>query len=414
MNPKIYFTIGYAAFLMLSSCQTQNEALAKGAALAERRLYQQAYQTVAQELQAYPDDPEIQRMFWELRLEYLLELGWEQIFNERELQAMESFGKALGLDPDNSRARAGIARAKEKLAKEAVREAGALQLEGDLEGALKLLNKATAFIPEYGPAVAGITSITGRYQDRAEKASGRYNLGSRASGELQWRQTYYQTGLALDLDPSLERAKKLHEKSGRRLAMETFQEAREMEANGLYAAALMDYTGIAEGWPDTQGLAERIETVGREVKAKELSRQAAMLTRKKEFDKADELLSEAFTLSDSEKAEVSGLMLENKIGRYEVEYHRAQDFELEQQFEAALEAYRAIDAVWVNGFLDVKTRISYLSAAVEEATKAWQRGLKAEEQGDTEVAIDAYEEALLLYPGFKDLEERLKKLRTGD
>ena len=413
MNPKIYLTIGYAVFLSLGSCQTKSDALAKGAALAERRMYQQAYQTVARELQAYPDDPETQRMFWELRLEYLLEAGWENIFSEHEEAAMELLGKALGLDPNNARALAGIARAKEKLAQEAVRLAGGLELEGDLEGALKLYNKATTYIPEFGPAIEGMTGINGLYQNRADKASGRYALGSRASGELQWRQSYYQTGLALGFDPSLERAKRLHDRAGRRLAMDMFENAREMEENGLYAAALKDYEHIAEVWPETEGIAERVESVRKEVEAKEKSRQAEMLTRKKEFDLAEELLSEAFALSENEKADISGLMLGNKVGRYEVEYHRAEDFELESQFEAALEVYKKIDEAWADGFLDVKTRISYLSAAIEEATKAWQKGLAAEEEGDTKTAIDAYEEALLLYPGFKDLEERLKRLRTS-
>ena len=138
-----------------------------------------------------------------------------------------------------------------------------------------------------------------------------------------------------------------------------------------------------------------------------------MLTRKKEFDDADKKLAEAFEKSRSEKATVSGLMLDTKRYRYNEVYQGAKDLELEHDYEGALEVFKEIDKVWPSqGFLDVKARISGLVGHIKEALDSWTSGVAAEKAGKLKEAIDFFEEAVLVYPGYKNLEPHIKELKT--
>ena len=92
-------------------------------------------------------------------------------------------------------------------------------------------------------------------------------------------------------------------------------------------------------------------------------------------------------------------------------YLLAKDLELQHHYEQALEEYRAIDKE-DPGFEDVRARTSQLEASIDEAGKSYEAGLEAEKNGEIEAAIEAFVDALLFYPGYKDSAERLAKLRS--
>ena len=397
---------------LLGSCATSEDPVARSEFFAQQQNHFQAYWVVAQALDSYPEEAELERVFWERRLSYLLDRGQELVFEEQELEAIAEFQKALALDPDNQMAKQWILRAKTKLAKESVRQADTLRHEGRLGEALKAYNRATYYVPEFAPAIEGIQEVNERYQVRSDKAMGHYVLGSRAQGDQRYQQSYYHSGLAEDLDQTLSKAKSLRSKAAQRLARERLERGKEMEAKGFYHAALMQYRSVARELPDAPGLAQRIAAMEREVEVSELCREAEMLVRKKEFEKAQGLLEKAFDKSELEKARVSGLILDARRRRYEASYRKARDLELEYQYEAALEAYREIAKAWEKeDFMDVAGRISELQNNIKEALTSYQAGRTAEEKGNTKDAIDNYKDALLVYPGFRDCKKRIADLQ---
>jgi tetratricopeptide (TPR) repeat protein len=413
MNPKLYLIAGCIALSGLSACTSSAEVLDRSQFLAEQHNFHKAYWIVANALDENPGDPDLGRAFWERRLDYLLDRGQQLVFHEQENEAIAEFQKALALDPENRSAKLWIQRSREKLAESALRLAETLVSEGNLPGALKLYNKALSHVPEIPEAVEGIKKVNERYQKRTEKSSERYLLASRARGEQKFRQSHYQSGLAEELDASNEKAKELRVVAGRRLANELLDRARASEEKGFYAAALHDYEQVKADLPEAEGIDERIAAMGREVKARGLCEEAEMLTRKGEFDEAEKKLDEAFQMSKSERATVSGQMLDNKRHRSDELYQNAKDLELEHDYEAALEAFKAIDKAWPSqGFLDVKARISGLESYIEEAEKSYKAGRAAEKAGKLKEAIEHYEEAVLVYPGFKNLERRIAELKT--
>src|SRR5262249_18254780 len=118
----------------------------------------------------------------------------------------------------------------------------------------------------------------------------------------------------------------------------------------------------------------------------------------------------AYEISKAERKRIGELLVALKEREQESRYQSAKDLELEHRFEDALKGFSEIEQAWP-GFRDVPTRISGLEAAIEIATKAKARGEAAEAAGDRKAAIDAYQEALLAYPGFCGLDKRLKELR---
>ena len=61
---------------------------------------------------------------------------------------------------------------------------------------------------------------------------------------------------------------------------------------------------------------------------------------------------------------------------------------------------------------ELETRVDTLVNAVKSATESWKTGQAAEKKNDFKAAIDAYEEAIIVYPSFKGLEQRIEELRA--
>lgn len=396
---------------MASGCRHQDTAIQRSETYARQGNAYQAYLEIAEARRRNGGDQELERLFWQRRLEYLLARGRELVFLEREVQAIASLEKALALDPQNRVARRWIQRAKQKLAKRAVKEGESQRSQGHLEKALLRFREALSYVPEHPGAVAGIETVNKFYRERYDEASEHYVKGSRARAEDLIKQSKYHHGIASDKDPSMQRAKEGKEEAARQLAKARYERAKAMEEKSYFGAALMEYEAVRKVLPEAEGLQERIAAMQREVKAERIRREAEMAMRKQDYDAAKKMLNEAYELTTAQRADISGLLLDNRRRRYEELYRKARDLELEYKFEAALEGYKAIDKAWSSGFLDVKARIETLKNAIEQAQASMAEGQKHEKAGDLKGAVELYEEALAIYPGYKGLDERVKELR---
>ena len=115
-------------------------------------------------------------------------------------------------------------------------------------------------------------------------------------------------------------------------------------------------------------------------------------------------------MSISSQAVISEQMIIAREKEIEAHYLAAMDLELQNQYEGALEAYRAIDSEWPDGFMDVKARITDLEESIVLAEESFVTGQEAEKAGNIPAAIEAYRRALLYYPTYKGLDEKIKAL----
>ena len=411
MSSVNLYAAAVCAFLIgTGGCRQLDSAILRSEGYARQANAYQAYMEIAEARLRNPDDPELERLFWQRRLEFLLDRGRQLVFLEQEVKAIGELEKALALDPRNRAAKNWIMRAKEKLAERAVRNGESQRSQGHLDAALLHFRAALSYVPEYPDAMAGVNKVNEYYKKRYDEATDHYTKGSRARGEQLILQSKYHNDIASEKDPSMREAITRKREAAKQLARERYDRAMKMEEKSFYGAALMEYRAIVEVSPEIEGLKERISAMENEVDTQADRRVAEMAMRKGDFDAAEKLLNAAYEKSRMQRADISGLLLDNRRRRYEDRYRKVKDLELEYQFEAALEGYKAIDKAWSVGFLDVKTRISTLEQAIELAAESMAEGQKREKDGDLKRAIEFYEEALAVYPGYKGLDQRVKTL----
>lgn len=409
---KVVTCVACVVVVVLCGCRQQNSAIYRSEKYARQANAYQAYLEIAEARKKNSGDRELERLYWQRRLEFLLDRGRQMVFLEQEVDAIAELEKALALDPQNQMARLWILKAKEKLAKRAVRHGDDQRSQGHLETALLHFREALSYVPEYPPALEGIEKVNKYYADRYDQAADHLTKGSRARGEDLTKQSKYHHGIAHDKDPSLQIAKKRELEAAQRLARDRYERARIMEEQADYGAALMEYEAVIKVVPGIEGLEVRIAAMKREVEARNLRREAGIAMRKDKFDEAEKLLNQAYEKSVAQRADISGLLLDNRRRRHQSLYRKAMDLELEYKFEAALESYRVVDKAWPAGFEDVKARISTLERSIEVAQKCLVEGEKHEKAGDLKKAVQSYEDALDNYPGYKGLDKRVKELRA--
>lgn len=311
-----------------------------------------------------------------------------------------------------------------KLAKAEVKLGEILIHEGRIEEALLRFNAALAYVPQFPSATSGVDSVSAYNTRRNEKALKHYNLGSRARGEYppSYNRSAYHSRIALAMDETMSRAEELRASSIRRIAHDRLRASEKSEEGGFYSAALVECKRIKAMLPDYEGIDARIARLEQEVEARKQCRDAEMILRKGDFDRADALLAKAFDLavSGDVKAIISGVMQDSKQRRYGEAFLRARDLELDWKLEAALAGYEAIELVFkkdypasdMEGFEGVRGRIREVGSTISEATDAFAKGEAAEKKGKLKEAVDHFGEAVAVYPGFKGLDARIAKLRA--
>ncbi len=411
MNRTLCSISIYACFLGLAGCAV-SDSMRDTDQYLEDANYHQAYWAMEAARRENPNDPAIERRFWELRVIYLLAQAREMVFHNRDTEALHILERVLVLDPENPTAYIWIRKAKAKLAIDAIEEGEIRSKRGELSGALRSYNEALTYQPEDPDALRGIEQLDSIWAERRELAHERFMQGIRAMAEQKYKQTKYQMDNALEQDPALEQAKLQRSRAMRRLAEQRFEEAVEMEEASFFAPALSNYIFVKTVIPDWEGIDEAIAKLESEVKAIDLAEQGEMAVLRGEFDKAHQLLEEAFETCTFSKLTIGQkleLVRDRELG---YQYMDAKDLELEFHYEEALAAFKAIAESSNGGYEDVLSRINDLEAAIAAAEEGHAAGLKAEEAGDLAMALESFEEVLIHYPGYKDLEERIREIKA--
>lgn len=399
-----------AVLSLLWGCASPQVELADAHELYENADYYQAYVAILKARDANPDDPEIEATYWKIRQAYLLAEAQRLVFSNQEQAALENLEMVLALDPENRIALRWRQKAFKKMADRAASEGDRLLAGGDLEGALQAFDSSLRYDPENVLAREGLDKLGKSWRRTQQLARGHFLSGVRALGDHQYRRTRYHLGIAIEKDPTLTEARSPAEVAERQIAEERLATARAMEDEGFFAAALSEYEQVAERHPDLDGIQERLERAEAEDEAARLAEEGEMLVYKGEYARARELLEEAFAKTTRQKDAIGEKLLMTRERELEARYVDAKDLELQRLLDQALAAYRKIDDDMA-GFRDVRARIADLELRIDEATKAYELGTKAQESGDIDAAIEAFTDVQLFWQGYSDSRELLDALR---
>ncbi len=400
---------------LFAGCASQERVIERSLEYREANNAFMAYEVLRLERLNRGDsvDEEFEKAYWRARRDWLIEAGRDEIFRDNEFKALGLLNQALALDPESVAALDLVDKAKDKLAVGFTRDGNNSRKQDDLDSALLHYARALEQRPEWRDALAGRALVDAEFQRRHEFAVKQLNFGLETEEKNRFTETKWHGSISVDKDPSLREAKLLRERAERELVEREFETASLLLEEGQYGAAFMVFENLLERKPDYPGAVERRDSAKREFDVEGLANDALMeIRRGNDFAKAHNILNKAFEMSVFEKARINELMAQAREQEAESKLRAAKNLELQNRYEEALVAYREIAADWPGGFQDVTTRISALEIDIDLALKAFTTGEEAEAAGDLEAAIEAYKEALLYHPGFKNPKAKLEALKV--
>ncbi len=412
-RPAPILLLATAACCLLVGCTGSSSALERSRFQAGDRNYYLALVALEDAGGAKSSDPAVVAAWREARLDYLVHDAQRLIFLDREEDALELLAEAAETHPGNPVVAELVTRARTKLAQRATALGDRAMAFAEPSEALNHYQQAVAWVPDHQPALDGIERVRATFAAMHLKAQEHFLQAIRRFPELRWVEVSWHASAALEKDPSRDDAKELRERAARQIAQKTLDRARQAEQEGYYGAALMEYRSARKLDPSLEAIDDRIAHMEKEVEAGGLLAQAMMHSANNRFDKARAMLEEAFVLTILEKAVVNDALLQNRRREAEVAYQSARDLELQGLKAEALTGYEALDKAWPDGVLDVKARCASVRSEIAEAQKSWAAGEAAEAANDAKAALEAYEAVELFYPGYKDVRDRIQRLKAA-
>jgi tetratricopeptide (TPR) repeat protein len=396
--------------LFLAACGTPS-ALRRAQKAWDEANYLKANLLAEEALEQNPDDARVRAFHRKARLRGLTALGQRLVFQDRDDLAIEVLERALEIEPYDFYAQEWINKAKVKLAQRYAREASGMVGGGRLDEALATYQKAIEYDPGNVDAREGLEQVAAAWAGKQDKARDHFLRGLRARADGAFDMALYHFRIAAEQDPTNEEARAMLGELRDRIGTARFDEGLREEEAGAYRAALLDYEAAAELLPDDEDLKQRIALCRREVEAENLRAEGEVLLFRGEFQVAREKLQRAYQLTSRQKIEVQDLLVVAREREADERYRMARDLELQERLDEALAAFRALDEEFP-GFLDTRAMITRLETAIEIATTSYQQGREAEDRGQLDDALSHYIDAVIAWPSYEDVAERIERLRA--
>ena len=383
---------------------------------AERHTLQadwfQAWAAIQLAREESPGDPAVEAAYWRIRTGYLLWRAQRMVFGNAERDALAELEKVLTLDPEDPIALAWKQKAIEKLANRTAARGEALRRAGDLDAALQAYHEALLHQPGNQLAEEGLAELGLNWEAHRTAAQQHYLDGLRALAQQFADQAQYHFEMALSLDPTLDVVREPLARVQRQVAQDRLVAARAMIDQGAYEAARYVLEALKKDLPDLDGVDELAAIAERESDAIRLKGEGQLALARGELAVARTAFEKALETSERQAEQIGELLLLLHERELDASYFGAQDLELQGQLEEALVGFEAI-AERSPGYRDARARAQDLQVRIDETKLAYDAGLKAEEGGDAEAAIGHYLSVQLFWPTYRDVSERLARLRAA-
>lgn len=361
-----------------------------------------------------PENSGFQHKWKVARVFQNLEEGRRLVFEEKFLEAFQRFEEVLRLDPQNQTAPKWIEKAKTKFVSQKINEGFELLAEENFSAATDSFQRALLYDPRSENALFGLERIRAVIDRQLAKADDYLLRGVRDRAVNLVSQAAANFQKAHDLNPSDPEARLHSSEARRQLAEQKFLQAKSLEDDGHLGAALVQYRSIRAIDPNFPGLGERMGQIEVELAVRELHSKGKKLLARGEFDGARRAFEEGRKLTASSmtmKAMEEGLK-EAQDREISSLYLAGRNFEQVSRFEEAAGKYEAL--LKLTAFYeDTIARLDLVRAAVAKASEMYERAAKVEEQGDRVTALAAFQEIFAFYPKYRDVAERIEKLKQS-
>ncbi len=402
--------------LVLSACASRSviEQSRNYARLGEHTRAFELLDTLReQKLQAGEEiDADFEHEYTNQRKSYLLEKGRQNIFAEREDQALVDFAALFALEPDHAEGKVLRQRALDKQAMRATAKGEEFLFKNELETALRYYLQAEVSVPGYPPAVAGAEKVRVAVERLTNRAQQQFLEAVRKVPEFRYVEVRWHTANAITNDPTRADAEALKQRANREIAQKTFLRGKEHQAKDQFGAALVEFRDARRLDPNLEGVEAAIQQMQREVEAAALAERATMQMRVGRFEEARANLDRAFELSTQARAGLSELMIDARRLEGERAFELCRDLEILGKKREALAAFEALAAKWPKGVKDEQARIEGLRTDIEGAEKEWALGEAALAANDLPKALEHFQNANRYYAAYQNSTERIAELKA--
>ena len=404
-------TFALLPVVLLAACSGAGSWMRKAREAGRRADFVTAFEYADAALKADPGSTEVQEFHRESRKLSLIQRGQALVFANRDGEAFLLFERALEIDPRSPIANEWLAKARGKLAKQALHDANEAMVAGRLEDALEGYKRALDYDPGNVEAREGADEVARTYAEGQDESHQHMIQGLHHQANGDYRVSAYHLRIAIARDPSNAIAAAELAEVARAIALEDYANAKAQERAGAFRAALVSYTRAAEVLEDDSDLAKRIEVCKRETEAAEFAAAAEKLLLRGEFARAREQLEKAASLTSLQSESIRGLLVATREREAEAQYTLGRDLQLQDRLDEALEAYRGVEAI-VPGYSDALTVVRDLEQTVEQVRSSFRAGQEAEERGDLDEALAQYLEAKIAWPSYQDVARRVERIRA--
>ena len=368
--------------------------------------------------ESQPENEELQRLWVDAEVAYLLDRGRVQVFSGQATDGLAFFHRAAQVDPGNAVVDDWILKTRVQLAEEALDEATALGTGGDLVRLAELYEEVLAQLPEEDDservqrlgiqARLGLSRVllTQNYRDGQSRS---YYVGALEDfREYFLHPAHRGFDIALKFDEEHVKAEERRREVELVLADERLAKAQSFEEQGLFHAAMKEYRLVL--LIDSSNAVARDGFDRMDLKTRQLRTlaEADMSVRRGALERAGELLDEAGKLAVEESTDVSRLEAEIEDERLRRMYERARAFEQDYRYVEAVEAY-ALLLDEVEHYDDAITRKATLEEFVLLADESYTAALDAKTDEDAAAALRSIQ---VFWPEYRDVEQRLAEIEA--
>lgn len=396
------------AGLLPSACQsTSGSGEDSVPLLVARGRYQEATVLAARLRDERPDDPERIEQHRLATTALLMYQGRTAFFDDRIADAHEAFERAGELSPEVPQVSDWILKVDNRLADDWISKARRMYIDGELEGARDAYEHALAYRPFDHLAREGLGKVLLQLNYRQGLGEDYYGQGLRDLADYwlyEARSGFEKSGkyLGKDFGKVVRRAEQTNEL----LAGTCVTRALDLERKGLFAAARNEFRLVLTLEPENAEALEGLERMTVEALAAEKLSEAEMLTLRRRYAEAREVLAQGQALTRLQGEAFEGALAEIESARLNDMYVTARELESDYDYPEAIEAYDRLLGE-AGYYEDAITRRDVLGDIVVKAEELYGA---AQAETDPAEKLSLLRQIQFIWPEFRDSVELIEEL----
>lgn len=343
------------------------------------------------------------------RLGMLLERGRELTFAGEHEKALEVFGEAHAMAPNEPITELWLAKSEGELTSVLLDQAKLSIDRDDFHTAREIYQRALSYGPENSHVLTGIERTERSLSYRTERSEEYFREGWHGFRNGDLAKARRELAVAIKYDPFNEKAKERLAEVDRSFVQFYLARAEGLCDEGFWAAAQLEIRQAKLLVADDANVLASSERIDAEVGALRLVNEASMRARRQDFDGATSLLDEAEALSERQGDAISRGRAAVEDGRFEELYLEARGFERDYRHTDALAEYESLLAQ-AEFYKDAISRRDTLKEFLTAANELYERMLN---EPDEAKAASYLRQITVMLPEFRDVDQRLEALQTS-